>query len=44
MREQLTAWQTAMAAAAQRLALPEPAPALVDQSTRKRLRQLGYAD
>ncbi len=43
-REQLASWRTTMAAAAARLALPEPAPAQVDQALRERLRQLGYAN
>ncbi|HLK09774.1 MAG TPA: sulfatase [Candidatus Binatia bacterium] len=44
LREQLNDHRQAMAAAAARLALPAPERAQVDERTRERLRQLGYAD
>jgi arylsulfatase A-like enzyme len=44
LRTELNDHRQAMAAAAAELALPAPARAQVDERTRERLRELGYAD
>src|SRR5262249_10334230 len=41
---ELEDWETAMVAEVAKRALPEAAPARVDEQTRERLRQLGYGD